>query len=132
MELVTVDALETVSQRAYTAFRRIGRVKEYNAESFVTGKIYIDGWPAEVRVEWLTCRDSDKVQLDIAATSNDNLNRAADEAMYKFASAFKAVEPGDYIKPGSPPVALIATLTLAALALLIFVAFAFHLPPFSG
>ena len=100
MELVTEDPLDTVSKRAYTAFRHIGRVQDYKPTEYVEGKVYIDGWPALLTVEWKSHRDGVRTRVDISATSADELSRAADEAMYKFAAAFKRVEPQHFIEPG--------------------------------
>ena len=46
MEIVTADTPEAVSKRAYMAFRRIGKVLEYNPAEFVEGRIFVNGWPA--------------------------------------------------------------------------------------
>ena len=132
MELVTADTLELASQRAYTAFRRIGRVKEYQADSFVKGKIYIDGWPAQVQVEWLPYRNGAQVRLDIAATSDDELNRAADEAMYKFVAEFKNVNQDNLLKPSKTSATVIFAIASALLLLAAAAAFLLHLPPFNG
>jgi hypothetical protein len=99
MELVSADTTEIVSKRAYTAFRRIGKVLEYKPAEFVEGRIFVNGWPALVTVEWRPHRDGERVCVDIAATSNDELSRAADEAMYRFARAFKTVGPDDLTEP---------------------------------
>ncbi len=100
MELVTEDSADLVAKRAYTAFRKIGKVHEYKPQSHVEGKVYIDGWPALLTVEWRPHRDGVRVRLDISATSADTLSRAADEAMYKFAEMFKRIQPDQCIEPG--------------------------------
>jgi hypothetical protein len=136
MEIVSPDALDVVSRRAYTAFRRIGKVLEYNPTEFVEGRIYVNGWPALVTVEWRPHRDGERVCVDIAASSNDELNRAADEAMYRFASEFKSTRDGNIDLPNARPGlpsgkavgwALLALLLTAALA-----AFLLGLPPFAS
>lgn len=132
MELVTHDSLEAASQRAYTAFRRIGRVKEYNSETHVAGRIFVDGWPAEVRVEWLPYRE-EQVRVDIAATSQGDLSRAADAAMYRFADAFKQVTSADFVPPGRKSSAAIVSAVVAAfIAIGLAAAYFLQLPPFSG
>jgi hypothetical protein len=93
MELVTQDSLEVTAQRAYEAYRRVGKVLEYDPAGHVEGKIYIDGYPALLTVEWKTHRDGQRVQLDVSATSNDELSRAADGALYRYLGAFKKVTP---------------------------------------
>lgn len=131
MELITPDSLEATSKRSYVAFRRIGRVKEYNSESHIVGKVFVDGWPAEMRVEWNPYRD-ELVRIDIAATSDGDLSRAADAAMYRFANAFKHVTIADFTPPRKPlPVSIIVVILGMALVALI-VAYALHILPFSG
>jgi len=136
MEIVTPDAADVVSKRVYVAFRRIGKVLEYNPTEFVEGRIYVNGWPALVTVEWRPHRDGKHVCVDIAATSNDQLNRAADEAMYRFAHEFTSTRDSDFDLPNARPRlpsgkavgwTLLALLLTAALA-----AFLLGLPPFAS
>jgi hypothetical protein len=129
MELVTEDPVETVSKRAYTAFRRIGRVNGYKPTEYVEGKVYIDGWPALLTVEWSPHRDGVRTRVDISATSADELSRAADEAMYKFAAAFKHVEPGQYIEPTSGKGKVLAWVTAGAVVIGTVAAYYFGLRP---
>ncbi len=63
------------------------------------GKIYSDGWPAYVTVEFRPYRDGERTMLDISATSGDTLNRAADEAMYRFGRTFSALPVEDCVPP---------------------------------
>lgn len=129
MELVTEDSVETVSKRAYTAFRRIGKVQDYKPQNYVEGKVYIDGWPALLTVEWQQHRDGVRTRVDISATSADELSRAADEAMYKFAAAFKQVEPGHYIEPGQADGKAVGWLVAGVVAVGTAAAYYFHLIP---
>lgn len=113
MEIVTPDDLAATSKRAYNTFRQIGKIHEYQPNKFVEGKIYSNGWPAYVVVEFRPYRDGERTMLDISATSGDTLNRAADEAMYRFGRTFsalpieKCVEPRRIGKHGSPAVGII-------------------------
>lgn len=97
MEIVTHDSLEIVSQRAYEAVRKIGRVIEFDPSRFVEGKVYVNGYPALLTVEWKMHRDGERVRVDISATSNDELSRAADSTLYRFAEAFKSIQADDLI-----------------------------------
>ncbi|MDX1932877.1 MAG: hypothetical protein SFU56_09760 [Capsulimonadales bacterium] len=116
MELVTEDPAEVVAKRAYTAFRTIGKVKNYDPSRSVAGKVYIDGWPALLTVEWKPHRDGVRTRLDISATSADELSRAADGAMYKFASVFRNIEPEHCVSPETKNSKAIGW-TVAALAI---------------
>lgn len=95
MEIVTYDTPETVSQRAHEAALRIGKVLEYKPAEFVEAKVYTDGYPALLTVEWHPHRDGKRIRLDISASSRDALSRAADSALYRFADAFKAIREED-------------------------------------
>lgn len=97
LEIDTSDSVEVASVRAFTAFRRVGRVLDYDAAGSIEGKIYVRAEPAFVVVEWTA--DKNRTRIDISATSGDSLNRAADEAMYLFARTFKAVTPQDFVDP---------------------------------
>lgn len=95
MEIVTYDTPEIVSQRAHEAALRIGKVLEYKPAEFVEAKVYTDGYPALLTVEWHPHRDGERIRLDISASSRDELSRAADSALYRFADAFKAIREED-------------------------------------
>jgi hypothetical protein len=95
MEIVTYDSPEIVSLRAHEAALQIGRVLEYQPTEFVEAKVYSDGYPALLTVEWRPHRDGERIRLDISATSRDELSRAADAALYRFADAFKAIREED-------------------------------------
>ena len=97
MEIVSGDPADIVARRAYKAFRRIGKVDEYDPAHFVEGRIYIDGYTAYVTVEWNPYKE--RMRLDIAASSNDELSRVADQAMYSFAHTFKEIAPEDLDTP---------------------------------
>lgn len=87
LEMMVDGTLESVADRAFRAFKSIGRVEEHDPRSYVEGTIRVEGVPAFVTVEWLP--RGERVRLDIAASSDDTLNRAADVAMYRFAHAYK-------------------------------------------
>ena len=93
MEVVVDDSLEIAARRAHKAFKRIGKIDEYDAASHLEGRIYSNGYPARVKVRWGAHRDTVRVRLDITATSHDGLSRAADTAMYRFARTYKEVDP---------------------------------------
>lgn len=95
MEIVTYDSMEIASKRAHEAALRIGRVIEYKPEEFVEAKVYTNGYPALLTVEWHLHRDGERIRLDISASSRDELSRAADSALYRFADAFKAIREED-------------------------------------
>ena len=95
MEIVTYDSMEIVSLRAHEAALRIGKVLEYKPAEFVEAKVYTDGYPALLTVEWHPHRDGERIRLDISASSRDELSRAADSALYRFADAFKAIREED-------------------------------------
>lgn len=95
MEIVTYDSMEIVSMRAHEAALRIGKVLEYKPAEFVEAKVYTDGYPALLTVEWRPHRDGERIRLDISASSRDELSRAADSALYRFADAFKAIREED-------------------------------------
>lgn len=131
MEIVSSDPADIVARRAHTAFRRIGRIDEYDPASFVEGRVSIDGYTAYMTVEWKPHRDQQRVKLDIAATSNDTLSRAADSAMYMFLDTYKTITPADLEKPDpiiTPKKVFTALFVLALIA--VVVAYALHLPPF--
>jgi|GEM_PF-4851712 len=92
MEIVTPDSRELVAQRAYEAVRKIGKVVEYNPEKFVEAKVYTNGYPALLTVEWNLHRDGERTRVDISATSRDELSRAADSALYRFTDTFKDLQ----------------------------------------
>ena len=93
MEVVVDDSLEIAARRAHKAFKRIGKIDEFDATSHMEGRIYSGGYPARVKIHWQMHRDNVRVRLDIAATSHDGLSRAADTAMYRFARTYKEVDP---------------------------------------
>lgn len=93
MEVVTHDSLEVTAQRAYEAYRKVGKVLEFDPKSYVEGKIYMDGYPALLTVEWTKHRDGERVRVDVSASSNDELSRAADAALYRYLGAFKQMTP---------------------------------------
>ncbi len=95
MEIVTYDSMEIVSLRAHEATLRIGKVLEYKPTEFVEAKVYTDGYPALLTVEWHPHRDGERIRLDISASSRDVLSRAADSALYRFADAFKSIHEED-------------------------------------
>jgi hypothetical protein len=130
MEIVSADTLEVVSKRVYTAFRRIGKVLEYKPTEFIEGRIFVNGWPALVTVEWRPHRDGKRVCVDIAATSNDELSRAADEAMYRLAREFKAIGPDDLAMPPPQTKRTIGWVVLAVLITGGLAALLLGLPPF--
>jgi hypothetical protein len=132
MEIVTADTPEVVSKRVYTAFRRVGRVLEYKPSEFVEGRIFVHGWPALVTVEWRPHRDGERVCVDIAATSNDELSRAADEALYRFAREFRNVGPDDTAEPRPFPKKAIVWIAMAILLTSGIAALLLGLPPFGG
>jgi hypothetical protein len=91
LELSVEGPLERVGERALRAFRRIGKVTQPDiATSQIEGIVKVDGEPANVRVSWKSGREG-RVRIEIAASSNDTLNQAADSALYTYASAYKAV-----------------------------------------
>ena len=93
MEVVVDDPLEIAARRAHRAFKRIGKVDEYEPATHMEGRIYSNGYPARVKIRWAMHRDNRRVRLDISATSYDSLSRAADTAMYRFARTYKDVDP---------------------------------------
>jgi hypothetical protein len=122
MEIVSADPADLVARRAHKAFRRIGKVDEYDAASFVEGRVNVDGYTAYMTVEWKPHRDGERVKVDIAASSNDSLSRAADSAMYLFLDTFKAVTPEELEKkdPLIPPAVVKVIITIAVLAAVYF------------
>jgi hypothetical protein len=83
--------MASVGERAHRAFRRIGRVGQCDLPSAkIAGVIKIDGEPANVRISWKPGREG-RVRIEVAASSDDTLNRAADSALYTYASTYKAV-----------------------------------------
>lgn len=93
MEVVVDDPIEIAARRARKAFQRIGKIDEYHPATHMEGRIYCNGYPARVKINWKTHRDNKRVRLDIAATSYDELSRAADVAMYRFARTYKEIDP---------------------------------------
>lgn len=122
LEVIVEDTPEVVTKRAYAAFRKIGRVQEYNPAEFVEGRVYVEGYPAMLTVEWHPHRDTGRMRLDLSANSGDELNRAADAAMYLFARTYKALTPEQWERlsqqRGSP------TPLIAAIAFVALIAFA--------
>ena len=132
LEIVSHDPMDIVSKRAYRAFKRIGRVDEYDPEQFIEGRINVDGYTAFVTIEWRKHRDTERVRLDIAASSNDTLSRAADQAMYLFAHTFKEISPEDLDKKESIITPKLVMLSVAGLVVAAGVAaFLLKLPPFA-
>jgi hypothetical protein len=104
MEIVSPDSPEVVAKKVYIAFRRIrGRVYEYDPSLFVEGKVYIGSTPALMTIEWKRHRDGQRMLVDIAASSGDELNRSADVALYRFLDAFKTVTDEDTLRPLTDP-----------------------------
>ena len=89
---MTVDGtMDRVGERALRAFRRVGKVQQVDLPSAqIEGVIKIDGNLAQTRVTWRPEGES-RSRLDIAASSEDTLNRAADSALYTYARSYKAV-----------------------------------------
>jgi hypothetical protein len=91
LELSVEGNMERVGERALRAFRRLGKVAKHDLNTAqIAGVIKIDGEPADVRISWREGR-SGRVRIEIAASSEDTLSRAADSALYTYASTFKAV-----------------------------------------
>lgn len=126
LEVVVEDAPEIVPKRAYAAFRRIGKVLEYKPDEFIEGRVYVEGWPALLTVEWHPSREEGRFRLDLAATSSDELSRAADASMYLFARTYKALTAEEWERAErqrhSQPrvvVAMAVVLVIALVALLV-------------
>ena len=91
LELSVEGTMERVGERALRAFRRIGKVAQHDLNAAqIVGVIKIDGEPADIRISWRPGRTG-RIRIEIAATSDDTLNRAADSALYTYASTFKAI-----------------------------------------
>ncbi len=93
MEVVVDDPIEVAARRAHRAFRRIGKVDDFDAATHINGRIYTNGYPARVKIRWNMHRDNVRVRIDVAATSYDQLSQAADAAMYRFARTYKEIDP---------------------------------------
>ena len=131
MEIVSADPADLVARRAHRAFKRIGKIDEYDPNTFVEGRVTVDGYTAYMTVEWKLHRDQQRMKLDIAASSNDTLSRAADSAMYLFLETFKNITPADLEK--NDPILTPKTVTLAVCGLAAAAAILarlLHLPPF--
>jgi hypothetical protein len=130
LEVVVEDAPEVVIKRAYAAFRKIGRIQEFDPAAFVEGRVFVEGYQAHLTVEWRPHRDTGKIRLDLAATSGDELSRAADASLYLFARTYKALTPKEWerlSRPSSAKSVVIAAFLVAA-ALLIAAWFLGYLP----
>lgn len=91
LELSVDGTVERVGERALRAFRRTGKVQQYDlGAAAINGIIKVDGEPALVRISWRPGREG-RVRIEIAASSDDILSQAADSALYTYASAYKAV-----------------------------------------
>lgn len=91
LEMTVEGSTDRVGERALRAFRRVGRVQRVDlSEAQIEGVIRIGGEPAQTRVSWRQEGDH-RSRLDIAATSDDTLSRAADSALYTYARSYKAV-----------------------------------------
>ena len=91
LELSVEGDMERVGERALRAYRRLGKVTKNNlANGQIVGIIKIDGEPADVIITWKPGR-AGRIKMEVAASSEDTLNRAADSAMYTYASTYKAV-----------------------------------------
>jgi len=98
MEIVDDDPIEIVAKRARKAFIRIGKVDEFDADKSLRGRVGIEGYIARVTVHWEIDKNQ-RVRLDIRSRSDDELSRAADQAMYRFLDSYKLVRPEDLDKP---------------------------------
>jgi hypothetical protein len=91
LEMSVEGIPERVGERALRAFRRIGKIQRADLSSaIIEGTIKIHGEVAHTRVTWRPEGDS-RSRLDIAASSDDTLNRAADSALYTYARTYKAI-----------------------------------------
>lgn len=89
LELSVEGTMERVGERALRAFRRIGRVAQSDLTTpNIKGTIKVDGELADVRISWKPGREG-RIRIEIAASSDDTLSRAADGALYAYASAYK-------------------------------------------
>jgi hypothetical protein len=128
MEIVDDDPIEIVAKRARKAFIRIGKVDEFEAGTFLKGRVGIEGHTARLTVHWQLDKAS-RVRLDISSRSDDELSRAADQAMYRFLDSYKLVRPEDLDKP-DPKIGKRATVfTIIALLVIGYVAYRLLVAP---
>jgi hypothetical protein len=91
LELSVEGDMERVGERALRAYRRLGKVTQQDlTKGQIVGIIKIEGEPADVTITWKPGR-AGRIKMEVAANSEDILNRAADSAMYTYASTYKAV-----------------------------------------
>ena len=91
LELSVEGDMERVGERALRAYRRLGKVTQHDlTNGQIVGIIKVEGEPADVTIIWKPGRTG-RIKMEIAANSDDLLNRAADSAMYTYASTYKAV-----------------------------------------
>jgi hypothetical protein len=92
LELSVEGPCERVAERALRAFQNVGKVESYNlAGAVICGTIPVSGNEASVRISWHPGKKEGKVQVEIAAVSDDLLSQAADSALYAYASTYKAI-----------------------------------------
>ena len=101
LEITVAGNPNAVAERAYRAFRTVGRVRQWEPEASLSGVIRVDGYPTWVTVTWKPVRDSEQVHVDISARSDDRLSQVADRALYRFVRAYRAVGwPDPAARPG--------------------------------
>ena len=87
MEIPVSGPLERIASRAQRAFRALGKVETFDEDAGMIGTIRSGRDTARLSIHW-RARDEGFL-LDIESRSDDS--RAADSAIYAFASEYKGV-----------------------------------------